>query len=328
MRRAAPLTILAFVLVCAPLAAAKPVVLTPKWRVVPGSKYDSAVATDRYVAIFRAAPASNGLLTLIDEQTGKRKTLSIPSCSTDWYAQPTFGGGWLMVGCDLYDLTTNQWASLQLSPQCAECEPIGVGRDWLKLVDTGNDPAHNPPSFYLQNIASGQLINDPATPGGTVYDDLSAPSGSSPLCSPLRYPTDRASYGSWLGTLTFYGSGPRRFALAIGNGSSRLRRCGSSLSLPAGSVVSSRASFFGGRDGVLDGRLLPGLQPYALRATPPDGQQNPASPAAVTARTIYVEAEDGRLYSAPLPTARQISACARYQHERRRRPRVNPCRYS
>ena len=329
MRRAAPLTILALVLVCAPLAAAKPVVLSPQWRLVVGSKYESAVAGGRYLAMFRAAPASNGLLTLIDEQTGKRRTLSIPPCSGGWYAQPTFGGGWLMAGCSLYNLDSGQWTPFQVSPQCTGCTPGAIGRYWVKI---GRSDYKQAPVVYLQNIATGQLVNDPATPGGTVYDDLNAASGSTPLCSPLRYPTSDFGEGPELGGLSFYGSGPRRFALTYSygpnnGGLTRLRRCGSNLDLPA-TVVSSRASILQSGLLTLHGWLLPGLQQFMIRSTLPPGQTNPITPVAVTAGRIYVSAEGGRLYSAPLPTARQISSCARYQQERRRRPRVNPCRYS
>lgn len=338
MRRAVPIVVLAMaqlavVLACAPLAAAKPPVLKPTWRLVPSSQYDSVTAGDRYVALYRPAPISNDLLTLIDEQTGQRRTLSIPSCSAGWNStQAALGGQWLLVGCSLYNLSTNTWTPFTISQQCpGGCTDVGVGRYWISLVDIGDDPEHNPPRFYLQNIASGQLIQDPATPGGTVYDDLNAPSGSTPLCPPLRYPTDRASYGSWLGTLSFYGSGPSRFALAYSYGlntgpSSRLQRCGSNMNLPA-TVVSSRASISGSGPLTLQGWLLPGLQRFTIRSTLPPGQTNPISPVAVTARRMYVSAENRRIYSAPIPTVRQIRACARYQH-RRHKPRKNPCRYN
>jgi hypothetical protein len=313
------------------LAAAKPIVLSPKWRLVAGGQNASVVASDRYTAMLRDVPASNQWsLTLIDEQTGKRTALNPPSCTITTANQSFFGGPWLMVdGCDLYNLDSGQWTSVPVSPQCpadAECTPVAVGRYWIKLAATTFEVDYGETSFYLQNISTGQFISDPASPGGTVYDDLNAPSGSSPLCPPLRYPTSQRRDGSpIIGTLNFYGPGPTRFA--INHGSDRLYRCQSRLNVSVdGTNASSRVVGIGNRIAryalpQYTLALLPGLQRYTVSEPANGGIE------AVTSRFMYAMTDDARLYSAPIPTARQIRACARYQ-DKRRRPRTNPCRYN
>ena len=138
-----------------------------------------------------------------------------------------------MVGCDLYDLNSGGWSSFQISSQCSGCGVVGIGRYWVKLASPQEyqGPYPYPPTFWEQNISTGQLMSDPITPGGTVFDDLNAPSGSSPLCPPLHYPTAQQRYATTTGGLTFLGSGPNQFALTAGIDGIRLRRCHSNLNL-------------------------------------------------------------------------------------------------
>jgi hypothetical protein len=173
---------------------------------------------------------------------------------------------------------------------------------------------YGPADYYLQNLATGQFERDPATPGGQIFDDLNAPSGSAPLCSPLRYPSvgdphnERTRY---LGSLTFYG----RFALAASSpGPSpyeyHLRRCGSNLNqfisggydsdlgISPQPFASSRAVTYI-QDGItLHGWYLPSLRRFTIRTALRDYVE----PVALTKRTIYIRTRYyNQLWAATLP---------------------------
>jgi hypothetical protein len=212
---------------------------------------------------------------------------------------------------------------------------VGIGRYWVKIQTSGAAPpfGHESNYYYLQNIQTGEFEADPIMPGGTVFDDLSTPSGSSQLCGPLRYPgLYNAAVPRWEpGYLTFYG----QFALTLEGGSQfnppyqRLRRCGSRLNLlvynpyqysgsasPSGigPVASSRAVIVTLDGKTLQGWLLPSLRRFTI--TPPPatqthcspvarraGEHNGLIPIALTARTVYVRGLCGtqRLWAATLP---------------------------
>jgi hypothetical protein len=319
-------------LVNAPIVAAKqpsgPVVLQPKWmRVAPGL-LEGAVS-DRYLAVVN----SQQQLTLIDQQTGKRTALFPPDGSgpnTNCPDTTQFGGPWLMVGCDLYNLNIGRWTTFRVSSKCPNaCEVVGVGRYWLKLASpTGYDPYAPPPSLWLQSISSGQVISDPISPGGAVFDDLNTPSGSVPLCAPLRYPIaqDRFIYP---GGLTFYGPGPNQFALTDEgpggpNGTFRMRRCHSSLNLvlpnnayggvaPMASSSAVIAESNGGFS--LYGWTLPSLRRFTILWPRQLSCGDRITLDVLTKRYLYVTV-DGRAYSTPVPTARDLA--------QRNHPRWNP----
>jgi hypothetical protein len=192
-----------------------------------------------------------GKLTLIDEQTGRRQVLSHPggTCRGSFHGstQLEFGGPWLLIACGedplgrpeyaLYDLDTGAWANLPMSSQCVGyCQIVGIGRYWAKIVTDEGESMYGPVDYYLENLQTGQLEPDPVTPGGQTRDDLNAPTGTSPLCSPLRYPSvtfpDRHVYDSQPGLLTFAGrialspeqTGPQGATTEL-----HLHRCGSHL---------------------------------------------------------------------------------------------------
>lgn len=118
------------VFVAAPLASAtvrqsSPGLSQVKWRLVLRSGLLDAVfvvANDRYVAFLHGS-SFPGRLTLIDEQTGRRKQLSGPDCPSP--APLMFGGPWLLVTCpgaglvpatyQLYNLSNGRWAPFQIS---------------------------------------------------------------------------------------------------------------------------------------------------------------------------------------------------------------------
>jgi hypothetical protein len=326
------LALLAVGLVDAPFAAAKqssgPVVLQPKWTLVALSLGESTATSDRYVAKF-----DGQRLTLTDQQTGRRTTLVPPNCPSTSSSPLLFGGPWLMVGCDLYNLNSRQWTSFQISSQCPGadgCTVVGVGRYWVKIMSNNYDGPYDFYDFYLQNISTGQFVHDPSSPGGTVFDDSNAPSGSSPLCPPLRYPTGQGPHGvSELGGLSFYGPGPNQYALThegpeTVNGTNRLRRCHSNLNLVLPNDSYGGAQPMATSDAVIDesqdgfafhGWALPSLRRFTIRWPRLLSCGEPVVLGALTKRTIYVGV-DGRVYAAPIPTARDLA--------HRDHPRWNP----
>lgn len=314
----------------------EPGVTHPHWRVVVGSEFLYAGASDRYVAIVHGFAADQ--LTLIDEQTGTSQTPPLGPCGGAMNVL-VFGGSWLLAQCSiqpgtpccsvppyvLYNLDSGQWTDFHISPQCqgdapslfqAACFAVAIGPYWVKLQANAGPSGHEKNFYYLQNIQTGELKPDPITPGGNVFDDLGAPSGSSQLCAPLRYPTvyNSAAGEYEPGSLTFYG----QFALTHEGDNapgplSHLRRCGSSLNLmlhgtdypPA--LASSRAVIADLDGATFPGWFLPSLWPFRL--SPPATQDLPCGhgtegvvPVALTARTIYVACpQAGRLWSATLP---------------------------
>ena len=328
-RAALRIVVAAFALLLAgPIASAearspsKPEVLKLKWRRIVVTRIPQHVtATDRYVVI-QLEGSLYPRLTLIDEQSGSLTAVSPPNCPYLYpYGSPVLSGQQLIVSCydngaspvryELDDLHSGQWTAFEISPQCpGRCEPVAIGRYWAKLVsDDGVMMLYTPIDYYLQNLVTGQVVHDPAIPGGTVFDDLNAPSGSTPLCSPLRYPPEhQGHFPPTLGSLTFYG----QFALSSGNktpevGSqfTRLQRCGSNVNLLVpdavanGPVVASSRAVIGIDRRTLHGWFLPSLQRFTIR--PALGDQ--IEPVAVTDRTIHIAPLTGlQLWAASLPS--------------------------
>jgi hypothetical protein len=319
--------------------SARPVMLKAKWQRQVLGNLTAAVpvfaADDRYLAVLVAFPDLSTRLTLLDEQTNRQTTLAPPPCTGTDSMSNFFGGGlhfggpWLMVGCDLYNLNTRHWIPFRLSPLCVGgCDAVGIGRYWVKIKSDGGQAMYPQYSFYLQNIASGRFVEDPAIPGGRTFDDLNAPSGSSALCSPLRYPVDAGDprESPILGGLRLFGPGPNQFAFissAVPEISTwRLRRCHSKLDLDitdnslvgnddrydqSGPVVSSAAVAFQSDSGlVFEGWALPSLRRFTIQWRGVRGCGGPPSVAALTERHIYVWGECGRIYSTKLPTAREL----------------------
>jgi hypothetical protein len=308
--------------------------LRPHWRLVVRSGLQYAAVSDRYVAFLTGH--GDGPVTLLDEQTSARTVMSPPDCSienSNWATrdQPLFlNDRWLLVACgqippsdretyDLYNIAARRWSAFPISTQCrGECQVVDIGAYWAKILTDEGSVMYGPQDYYLQNIITGQFEHDPATPGGTVFDDLSAPSGSSALCSPLRYPDVDNDAGhipptTWPpGPVRLYG----QFALVfeqLENGEGavgyHLRRCGSKLDMgldfgrgaskPVGSppVGSSRA-VIQTLNGEVRGWFLPSLRPFTIPATLGDQ----IAPVGLGGRTIYVRTVDKKqLWAATLP---------------------------
>ena len=318
----------------APRGSSEPLVVHPKWRVVVSSEFLYAGASDRYVAIVHGFATDQ--VTLIDEQTGTSQTPTLGPCAGAMNVL-LFGGPWLLAQCSiqpgnphpdgpvtpyvLYNVDSGQWTDFHISPVCpsdsplfsSDCTPVGIGPYWVKLRGNAGPSGHEKNFYYLQNIQTGEFKPDPITAGGSVFDDLGAPSGSSQLCAPLTYPTVyNASAGEYEpGSLTFYG----QFALTHEGDSAsspllHLRRCGSSLNLilhGTAVLASSRAVIADFDGATFPGRFLPSL--WTFRLSPPATPDLPCGdgtegvvPVALTARTIYVACpQAGRLWSATLP---------------------------
>jgi hypothetical protein len=345
LRRAIfPITVLAAVAVVlgyvpsfAAARSARPVVLKAKWQQLAVRGLSASpvafAANDRYLAVLVTLAGLRTRLTLVDEQTDHQTTLSPPACTgTDLMSQSFsgglhFGGPWLLVGCDLYNLNTHHWRSFRLSPQCVGgCDAVDIGRYWVKIESDGGVVMYPQYSFYLQNISTGKFIPDPARPGGRVFDELNVPSGSSTLCAPLRYPVNAGDPRELpiLGTVSFYGRGPRQFAFTSAAAPEvstwQLRRCHTNLDLhvadenlaggtgPYGqsSPVASSAAVVVQRTAfAFEGWALPGVRRFTIQWPGVRGCSVAPSIAGLTKRRIYLWVCQ-RIYSTPLPTTDEL----------------------
>ena len=164
-------------LLAGPIASAsaqRPLVLKVKWRLVVGSDLQDfayVMGNDRYVT-FQRGTSYPGRLTLIDEQTGKRKQLSGPRCPTPvpW----TFGGPWLLAICpgtwlvpatyELYDLGKGSWTPFQVSSGARElragCGRALLGQDSSRMRGSLPDT----PSIDTSSRTSRRVSSSPIRP--------------------------------------------------------------------------------------------------------------------------------------------------------------------
>jgi hypothetical protein len=302
-------------------AARKPVVLHLAWRFAGG--VSSLLSDGRYVFVQRAQTSGGG--TLIDDQTGRRRIVTAP-----FGCFPTaIGGAWLMFQCGigyppammLYHLASpGRWQAPAPSPELAgyctvyspytfgyTCAAIAVGTLWLEYdVASCQNGEHCLNTYVLANIATGTVLNDPATAGGTLIADLNAPSGRQTLCAPLRVPGNLTEIHLEPGSLTFYGT----FAVAVagnaGDSSVFLERCGSRLRalLQNGYGLTPAA---GNQNALLwsqgitklAGVLLPNQRRIAIPLPVPDAG---TVPIALGPRTLYIS--DSGLWQTTAPGLR------------------------
>lgn len=305
-----------------PVAAAKPqdhapsrlVMLHLRWRLV--ARGGTVVAASGRYVLFVADSRD----ALIDQQTGKRMSISAPGC-----ANAIFGGPWLMLECSsngaaqdvkLLQLDTRQWRTVGIAASCVSgtttsCEPVAVGADWIRLETTCYHCYE--PSFSYQNISTGRVAKDPTVAGGRTIADLNSPALAHELCRPLRVPRFwNPDLGAWeAGSLNFYAG----FAVAQGSPPgalphASLERCGTRLDVPL-------PGFFAGSDRMIvwqvlprkiGGRFLPGLQRFRI-SLPASISASHGRIVALSTRTLYVQAptagspayDDGPLWAATLP---------------------------
>ena len=179
------------------------------------------MASSRYVFVAKpgaSVHASRGG-TLMDEQTGRRTSVSPPvpsgyECQGEGVA---IGGPWLAFECwvssptgvpvafrlELYRIATGQWRSVQ--DPFTQAPVQGIGADWIEYwVPVANATY---PKFVFQNIYTGQTQSLAAwQPGGRIVPNLNLSSLAQPLCAPLRVPNAwEGTEEDWPGTISFFG---------------------------------------------------------------------------------------------------------------------------
>jgi hypothetical protein len=228
------------------------------------------------------------------------------------------GGGVGPPPAQLYDVSSGRWTSVVIPSRLCyfatggSCGVAGVGAHWLKIAQVCY---HCSASYFLLNVQTGATEPDPASPGGTVFDDLNSLSGATRLCAPLRYPKSydpALGTGQWaLGGLAFYG----RFALAGGAKQNMtnydyVERCGSRLRVNFTTnsriVASARAVVWEPGPTSLHGVFLPSLRAFTI-PLPNNLRAAHAAIAALTRRTLYVLGDDGtfrtgQLWAATMPS--------------------------
>lgn len=207
--------------------AARPPLVHLRWHEVAHGVI-TVMATDRYLAY-----STQSGVTLIDQHTHATRKLPASECQFPGF----FGGPW-MAGCigpqpqpsgtRLYNIPGGYWLTVPTPASCGTaCQATAVGSQWIKLQYSNPDCIEHcgPPGELLQNIRTGEAKRDPVVPGGRVRENLDSPSGTSPLCPPLRYPAIWYSDTEQLGPghLTVLG----QFALSDGF-VERLEQCHSS----------------------------------------------------------------------------------------------------
>lgn len=303
-------------------AQAGQLVLTPRWRLTHawlgtanGPLFSSVVANSRYVAFitfrgFGASWPSRPKTVLIDRRTGKQRVLTRSPCGGEFASELAIGGPWLMctvspVSAWLYNLQRGTWTSLQTPCPGELCGQVAVGTYWAKVVGVSHGVPGGPASSSVElvNIQTGSVVDDPATPGGSINDDLSSADGQQSLCPPLRYPG-----GGLVRSVAFYG----RFALATSaapantEGVAYLQACTSQLNLRLGTpwAASTQAVLWSTSPGSagpysLKGLFLPSLRHFTIRL--PRDLTASISTLALSGRLLYVGSNTGHLWVTELP---------------------------
>jgi hypothetical protein len=289
--------------------AAKPPVVTLHWQLVaPG--VTAVNATDRYLAYETSAG-----LTVVDQQTHAVTELPATACPAPEHLAAAFGGPWVatcafaqpqQAQLPLYNIVEHQWVQVPW-PGCSDCAPLAVGSQWIEIVYGCQE--HCAPTLSLENIASGRLEADPVRPHVNFRENLDSPTGTSPLCAPLRYPAwfDGEAQQLEPGYLSIHG----QFALTtpVRGGRSLLERCHSSwhkwldgLAIGGSRMVVWSDNHWASGHRPDPGLLLPSLRrfnfviPRRLRPRP-----GPSLGIALSGRTIYVLSPDHTLWAARVP---------------------------
>jgi hypothetical protein len=281
----------------------QPPVVRPRFRHVVDAAWVWAGA--RYALAGPGAPPLGPVAyrpaTLIDDQTGQRRTIGQAGCNPvppSALEPPDLP--WVPFDCapigqpavpELYSPATGRWLAVSpnpgLSPPCATafCDvidyfPRAAGRYWLayEQATCDADGQHCSVRNVFQNIQSGELRQDPS--GGSTAIDLNAPNLTRTVCRPLSVPTTLPPYNTEPvpGSLIFYGS----FALAIGGdrgaSAAYLDRCGTRLhrllttaddptpdDLVRPAANTREVAWIAHPRPFLSALTLPGLQPFTIR---------------------------------------------------------------
>ncbi len=303
--------------VAAAAAAPPALVFHPSFQRLGFTGFD---VDGRYTLLSTSVQGEVGVV--FDELTGARSVVSLPTDCPVPDNGPLLGGGWLLEDCttsrvDLYSLAAQTWRQVTVASGCSRfnagtgssCVPDAIGSDWIEYDESSE---HFGDRFVFQPIDGGPPRRDPANARTIV--DLSSPRLARRLCTPLSVPKD--------GEVTLDGA----FGVVGGPAGTFLERCGRRLHLalgPAVTVQSARGLIAWSPAGhSLEGVLLPSLRrfrvilPWRRRALILDAQ--------ISDRRIYLEvvpvsADQGQVWSAPLPAALQTGTMA---DVRRRGPRA------
>lgn len=218
------------------LARSRAVVLHPRFSRVPGY---SLVASHDDVFLIVAQDPQAGRGVLIDDTTGKRRTVSFPSDCTPG----PMSNALVAFSCssdpsteELYDVATGTTSSFSVgpwntapgTPSCVQIDDCGfitaIGTHWIQVGYSGSDPEHDTPWFAYQNLQTGAQLNGDQT-GKRTNVDLDSAGLTEKVCRPLSMPSVTYNYGTTFGSLT----PDAGYEIASGDGGEFLERCGSRL---------------------------------------------------------------------------------------------------
>jgi hypothetical protein len=329
---AAAICVVAMIGMMAPAAGAarhetRPLVLHLRVHKVTLGQDEQILADGRYVfyaSLNYGLPApkyAHSVGPLVDEQTGKRRMLSLPAgCAGDGL----LGRVWLLFSCslqgtgswlELYGLRSGGWrtAPMPQAPCSPETEfggycwtyPTGAGANWIEYAEL--DCYHCSEFRRYENVWTGAIRADPS--GSTTVPDLDLPALARRLCAPLRLPTqddyDLPRYES------FAYFGPYGVAYVAPTSSASgpwegnyLERCGSQVWSATGALGNSHLllinSLAGGNR--LTGLFLPNGPRFMIPL--PQGAAdlvaNSAGLVALSDRTLFIGTES--LADTPTPT--------------------------
>jgi hypothetical protein len=304
-----------------------PIVLKPKWHLLPPRGVALVAASGRYVYIGRFT----GTASVTDERTKHAVRLTPPAgCffGTDF---APLGGSWVVARCNstsdelmLYSIPTGRWTRFTpdvarmcaLNPDCASGSsqvPCGadytaIGHRWIEF-EFGCGYHSGTITTALQQVRGSQVIDASAMAipslqgGGTEILDLNSPTGTRRLCSPLRVP----SYGK----IVLDG----RFAVEQNNLNENvfLEHCGARSRTMIGRGLlgaNSRAVLMsvGSTSNEIDGVFLPSRRRFKFRLPRQLATVCAREPAFVciedvvlTSHTVYLLTSHLRLWTADSP---------------------------
>jgi hypothetical protein len=244
-----------------------------------------------------------------------------PSCITSDDSTPVMGGGVLLDSCDELELwhpATSTWQTVNAAAEQATCalyqeatgmcEPIAVGRRWIRYMD---QCYHCTANYFLVSTATGALRSDPT--GGQVAVALNAQDPARKRCAPIS--TTPGNSVTFAGNRALVG-GPRGY---------RIEQCGSTqrIKLPTGTGLGTLGTPYA--QIAIAGKLIIWIGSQPTRRPPPqlivDGvsgatdqqfairlpaaaRTDGAAPSlALTSTRLFVQTGPGTIVSAPLPAA-------------------------
>ncbi len=204
----------------------------------------------RYVLMVPPFPPEALTGTLIDSATGSQTSVFVNGCgeldvfggpdlADDGDCSPTPPGSNTFF-IQVYSLASGETRTVAINQsECAgySCSLTGIGADWIAFTLSSY---HEPDEYWDQNLSTGTIVAQPTTDASTVID-LSSPSLTTRLCSPLRNTSTNRLSISENAQFTINGAPMGRYAIATNSVNSFLERCGSHLHkrLPASPITAN-----------------------------------------------------------------------------------------